>query len=53
MGNLCIRLEDEDLEQLRAQAGEMRVPHTVLARMLIVQGMKGGRPQVQDFTRSH
>lgn len=40
MANLCIRIDDADLEELRKQADERRVPHTILARMLIVQGLR-------------
>jgi len=40
MANLCIRIDDEDLELLKEKADELRIPHTILARTLIVQGLK-------------
>jgi hypothetical protein len=40
MANLSVRLDSNDLEDLRRMAGDMRVPYTILARMLIVQGLR-------------
>ncbi len=40
MGNISINLEEGDLEQLREQAKEARVPVTIYARMLLIQAMR-------------
>ena len=42
VANLSLRLDSNDLEDLRRMAGDMRVPYTILARMLIVQGLRSG-----------
>jgi len=44
MASLSIRLDDEDLEILKKGANELRIPYTILARTLIVQGLKAGPP---------
>lgn len=40
MAIMAIRMEQEDLDQLKREAAEERVPYTIYARMLIVRGMK-------------
>jgi hypothetical protein len=40
MALVALRMEQSDLDQLREQAAAMRVPYTVLARALIVQGLR-------------
>ncbi len=40
MGTLAIRISDEDLEELKERAKDLRIPPTVYARMLIIRGMK-------------
>ena len=40
MALLAIRMEDTDLQELKKQAEDKRIPFTIYARSLIVQGMK-------------
>lgn len=40
MALIAIRMEQADLEQLKKEAAEERVPFTIYARMLIIRGMK-------------
>jgi len=39
MANISMNIDDADLEQLREQAKEARVPVTIYARMLLVRAM--------------
>lgn len=38
---LAIRMDEADLEELKRKAAEVRVPVSIYARSLIMQGMKG------------
>jgi predicted DNA binding CopG/RHH family protein len=40
MALLAIRIEQDDLDRLKEKAAELRIPFTIYARTLIVQGMK-------------
>jgi hypothetical protein len=40
MTTLSIRLDADDLQALRKRAQELRIPPTIYARTLIVQGMR-------------
>jgi hypothetical protein len=40
MANISIRFDDEDLEELRKKAEALRIPVTIYARSLIIQGMR-------------
>lgn len=40
MALLAVRMEQADLDDLKAKAEELRIPFTVLARSLIVQALK-------------
>lgn len=46
---LAIRIEQEDLDRLKSQAEERRIPFSIYARTLIVQGMKDdGKRAIQE-----
>lgn len=40
MANISIRIDDGDLEELRKKAETLRIPVTIYARSLIIQGMR-------------
>ncbi len=40
MGKLSINIDERDLEELRKRAEDLRIPPTVYARTLIIQGMR-------------
>lgn len=42
MALIAIRIEQADLVELKKQAEERRIPFTIYARSLIIQGMKNG-----------
>lgn len=46
MKTLAIRIDEKDLEELRERAEALRIPVTVYARSLIVQGMRAEGPRL-------
>lgn len=46
--NLYLKVEAEDLDDLKTLAKEMRVPYTVLARMILVKGIKDEMKKVRE-----
>lgn len=45
---LAIRMEDADLERLKARAAELRIPFTIYARSLIVTALN----DKEDFVKT-
>jgi hypothetical protein len=40
MKSICIRMEEQDVEELKKMADGLRIPYTIVARMMIMRCLK-------------